>query len=398
MRIGRVTATPVLVPIEAPRRHSDGVTPWTVRTVLQLEADDGAVGLGEVGPRVSQDRIRAVAAKLKGQDPFALERLRLLFAAGKFYSQEAASLFAAIEMACLDLQGRDLGRPVSDLLGGALRDRIPLIAYVFRRDATPTSPPVVSTDEVVVHTRELVERFGFSTIKLKGGAVPPAEDVETTRALRAAFPRAQLRLDPNGVWTVETALRVAAALRETDLEWLEDPTLGIEHMAQVTARGGIPTATNMCVTHFAELPRAVALRAVDIVLCDLWYWGGLRSSEHLAAICDTFGLGLGIHSGGGSSELGIGMAAMLHLASTFPALVHAADAMYHHQTDDVIKGGLLPIEGGSMAVPPGPGLGVEIDPDRLERYAERYRETASVRASRSPDPTRPQWLPSYPAW
>lgn len=398
MRITRVTATPVSVPIEAPRRHSDGVTDSTVRTILQIGSDDGAIGLGEVGPRVSPDRIRAVTAKLTGEDPFQIERLRLLCVGGKFYSQEAASLFAAIEMACLDLQGKELGRPVSDLLGGRLRDRIPLIAYVYRREPTATSAAVASTDEVVAHTRDLIERFGFSTIKLKGGAVPPDEDIETTRGLRAAFPQAQLRLDPNGVWTVETSLRVATALRALDLEWLEDPTLGIEHMSQVTQRGGIATATNMCVTHFAEVPRAVAVRAVDIILCDLWYWGGLRASGHLATICDTFGLGLGVHSGGGSSELGIGMAAMLHLASTFPTLVHAADAMYHHQSDDVIAGGLLPIEDGSMAVPTGPGLGVKIDPEKLAQYAERYVETASARASRPPDPARPGWSPRYPAW
>jgi glucarate dehydratase len=398
LRISRVTATPVAVPIIAPRRHSDGVTAWTVRTILQVEAENGLVGVGEVGPRATQDRLRSVCARLVGEDAFALERVRLRFGAGKFYSQEAASLVAAIEMACLDLQGKTLGRPVSDLLGGRVREIIPLIAYIFRLDATHARPAVATTDEVVAHARQVVDQFGFETIKFKGGAVSPWEDVETMHALRAAFPRAELRLDPNGVWSVETSLRVADALRGCSLEWLEDPTLGIEHMAEVTRRGGIPTATNMCVTHPEEFPRAVAVRAVDIVLCDLWYWGGMRASGYLAAMCDTFGFGLGIHSGGGSSELGPGMSAMLQLAATFPNLVHAADAMYHHQVDDVIIGGLLPIHNGHMTVPSGPGLGVELDPERLGRYSELFRETAVERASRPPDPSRPGWYPTYPAW
>lgn len=398
MRILSVTATPVAVPVFAPRRHSDGVTSSTRRTILQVEADNGLVGLGEVGPRVTQDRIRALSGRLVGEDPFALERLRLRFGVGKFYSQETSSLFAALEMACLDLQGKMIGRPVSDLLGGRVRDVIPLIAYVFRLNATPSQPEVATADEIVAHTRELVKRFGFGTIKFKGGAASPGEDIEAMRALRATFPDAELRVDPNGVWSVETSLRVARALQDCDLEWLEDATLGIEHMAEVTRRGGIPTATNMCVTHAAEFPRAVAVRAIDVILCDLWYWGGMRASKHLAAMCGTFGFGLGIHSGGGASELGIGMAAMLHLASTFPSLVHAADALYHHQEDDVLTGGVLPIKDGTMTVPNGPGLGVELDPDRLAQYAELFRETASQAVGRAPDSSRPDWYPTYPAW
>jgi glucarate dehydratase len=112
-------------------------------------------------------------------------------------------------------------------------------------------------------------------------------------------------------------------------------------------------------------------------------------------MCDAFGMGIGVHSQG---ELGVGMAAMLHLASTLPTLVHAMDAHYHHLTDDIIVGGPLAIHDGQMRVPTGPGLGVELDRERLGHYADLFRETAEQRVGRAPDPERADWIPTYPAW
>lgn len=396
MRIARVEVIPVAIPLVSPRRHSDGVTTWAVATLLRLEAENGLVGLGEVGPRVTQDRVRAVASRLVGEDPFALERLRLRLAKGKFYFQEAAILFAGVEMACLDLQGKATGLSVSDLLGGRVRDRVPVIAYIFRYDAGPERPAAATADEVVALTRELVERHGIGTIKLKGGSAPPASDIEMTRAVRSAFPEAALRLDPNGSWTVGTSLRVAQALRDCDLEWLEDPTPGIDGMSEVTRRAGVPTATNMCLTHAREVSPAIARRAVDVVLCDLSYSGGLRSAKELAATCAAFDVGIGVHSVG--AELGVSRAAMLHFAATTPVMVHAMDSVFHDLPDDVIVGGVTRVDGGSMAVPAGPGLGVELNEEKVRRYTELYQSSASERSARSPDPDRAGWYPTYPAW
>ena len=153
MRIVRMTATPVTVPIEAPRRHCDGVTTATNRTILQLEADNGLVGLGEVGPRVAPGRIQALARELEGANPFALEELRTRYGKGRFYSREKAILFTGVEMACLDLQGKALGVPVSELIGGRVRDRVPVIAYVFRMEATETTPAALTSGEVARYRR-----------------------------------------------------------------------------------------------------------------------------------------------------------------------------------------------------------------------------------------------------
>jgi glucarate dehydratase len=390
--------THVAVPLEAPLRSADGVGPASLRrTILEIETDDGLIGLGEIGGRVSSDRLSAAKGIVVGRGPFELERLRLDIHGSRFYQMETAILASGIEMACLDIQGKAIGCPVSDLLGGRLRDEVPAIAYIYRRLASDQYPAISTTEEVVAHVRDLVERHGFQTIKIKGGAADPEEDVDVTRALRAAFPRHKLRLDPNGAWTVATSLRVAAMLRDLDMEWLEDPTFGLDGMAEVTARSPIATATNMCLIDFHELGSAVRRRAVDVMLLDIFFLGGLRATKEMAAACGAFGVDIGIHSGGsGGAELGVAVAAMLQVASTIPTLRCAMDAIYHQWRDDVITTPLRYVD-GALQVPTGPGLGVELDREKLGLYAE-----AAARAGgggrRPADPSRPDWFPTYPAY
>src|SRR6202012_4887490 len=208
-------------------------------------------------------------------------------------------------------------------------------------------------------------------IKLKGGVFAPEEEIEAIRALREAFPDHPLRLDPNAAWGPGTALNVAKEL-DGVLEYLEDPTPGIDGMAEVSRHGPMmPLATNMCGVSFADVAPAVKVNAVQVILSDHHYWGGLRRSAHLAAICDTFGLGLSMHS---NSHLGISLAAMVHLAAATPNLTYACDTHWpwKNAADDVIAGTPFIFEGGSLAVPAGPGLGVELDRDALARLHQQY--------------------------
>jgi glucarate dehydratase len=285
-------------------------------------------------------------------------------------------VFSPFEVACLDVQGRVAGRPVADLLGGPVRDRVPFSAYLFYKWAAhPGAAPdrwgeALDTDGIVAQARRMVGEYGFTAIKLKGGVMPPEEEVEAVLALRAAFPGTPLRLDPNAAWTVDTSLKVARAL-DGVLEYLEDPTPGQEGMAAVARQAPMPLATNMCVVAFDELPAAVARDAVQVVLSDHHYWGGLRRSTLLAGICDTFGLGLSMHS---NSHLGISLAAMVHLAAATPNLTYACDTHWPWKDpdQDVVVPGALEFRDGSVAVPTGPGLGVDLDRDRLARLHEQY--------------------------
>lgn len=393
--ITALNCTTVAVPLQRPVRHSDGTETHAVRTIIQLQCDDGSTGIGEFGNRVSSDVVAAAQKHVVGVSPYAVEQLRLGLARWKFPSQQSDILFAGIEMACLDLQARRAQRPLHDLLGGATRAAVPQIAYVFRLGAGPGEPATTTPDELVGYAKQLVESCGFTTIKLKAGSLPWRSDLEAIRALRAAFPDLELRIDPNAIWSVETALRTARELSDVHLEWLEDPVLGLAAMSEVTRRGGVPTATNMCLTNFGELAAAVAARAVDVVLLDLWYQAGLTMAKSFARACDAFGLGVGIHSGSGSCELGVGQAAMLHLAASLPYLVHAADGMYHHLSDDIIVGGKMRYAEGVLDVPTGPGLGVEIDTAKLERYAEEYQ---CMRERFSGGRDGADGLAVYPSW
>lgn len=398
MKIVDLRWTHVAMPLQAQLRSADGVGPATIRrTLLELETDDGLVGLGEIGSRVSSDRLNAARGIVVGRTPYELERLRLDIHGFRFYQMETAILASGIEMACLDIQGKAAGLPVSELLGGRLRDTVPAIAYVYRRMEADGYPAISTTEEIVRHVQELIEQGGYQTIKMKGGAAPPEDDIEVMRALRAVLPRHKLRLDPNGAWTVATSLRVAAQLRDLDMEWLEDPTFGLDGMAEVTARSPIATATNMCLVDFHELGSAVRRRAVDVMLLDIFFLGGLRATREMAAACGAFGIDIGIHSGGaGGAELGVATAAMLHVGSTLPTFCCAMDSMYHQWRDDVLVTPFV-YEDGALTVPTGPGLGVELDREKLGLYAEAARQGGGG-GRRGADPTRPGWFPRYPAY
>jgi glucarate dehydratase len=153
----------------------------------------------------------------------------------------------------------------------------------------------------------------------------------------------------------------------------------------------MPLATNTVVVGFEQLAANVLDTAVDVVLLDTTFWGGIRPCVKAAAVCETFQLGVAVHSSG---ELGIQLATMLHLGAVLPNLTFSADAHYHHLVDDVIVGGKLKYEGGSIAVPCAPGLGVKLDRAKLEQYHELFKELGTYPYDR--DPLRPDWTPLVP--
>ncbi|MER7249111.1 enolase C-terminal domain-like protein [Kribbella sp. NPDC000426] len=202
----------------------------------------------------------------------------------------------------------------------------------------------------------------------QGRCVPSRRGGRGGPGAGGGVPEQKLRIDPNCAWTVDTSIRLARELSGI-LEYLEDPTPGLDGMAEVARQTEIPLATNMCVVAFAHLRPAVRADAVQVVLSDHHYWGGLRRSQLLGGICDTFGLGLSMHS---NSHLGISLAAMTHLAAATPNLTYACDTHYPWKTEDVIKPGALPFNSGSVRVPTAPGLGVELDEAALAELHEQY--------------------------
>ncbi|MGW6014765.1 glucarate dehydratase family protein [Streptomyces sp. NPDC055210] len=390
-RIADVTVTPVAFK-DYPLLNTVGVhEPYALRTIVELTTESGVTGIGETyGGTVHLERLRRAAGELTGLDVWNLNDLiaRTTRALGEDTSggdgmsgmvtgsSAVDRVMSPFDVACLDIQGKLLGRPVSDLLGGAVRPSVPYSAYLFYKWAAHPGQPdddwgaALDPAGLVDQARRMIDAYGFSSIKLKGGVFPPDEEIAAIKALREAFPDLPLRLDPNAAWSTETSLHVAREL-DGDLQYLEDPTEGIDGMAAVAAGTRTPLATNMCVVSFDDLAPAVARGSVGIVLSDHHFWGGLRRGLQLSAICDTFGLGLSMHS---NSHLGISLAAMTHLAAATPRLTYACDTHtpWKQPDEDVVDTGVLKFTEGRVTVPTAPGLGVELDRDALARLHRQY--------------------------
>jgi len=200
-----------------------------------------------------------------------------------------------------------------------------------------------------------------------------------------------LRFDPNGVWSTEQAIRFGQAIEGLRNDYLEDPVFGLNGMRRTRQLVRVPLATNTVVVNFEQLAANALDTAVDVILLDTTFWGGIRACVKAAAVCETFQLGVAVHSSG---ELGIQLATMLHLGAVLPNLSFAADAHYHHLTDDIIEGGLMPYEEGAIRVPDKPGLGVRLDRDKLRQYSELYQRLGGYPYDQ--DPGRPGWTPIVP--
>jgi glucarate dehydratase len=389
---------------DPPLRSSYGLhAPMALRTILELESGDGVVGVSEAhGGDTNARVLEALRPRIVGADPYRLcaallsmvegegdgDRSQTHRVPGENPLDASTRAFSAVEIACLDLIGKSVGTPACDLLGGRVRDEVPFSAYLFFKhaggggssDARPDEYGECLTPEAMVRqAKQMVAAYGFQSIKLKAGVLEPDIEIETMRQLRDAFGAAfPLRMDPNCAWSVETSIRVGRELAEElgGEGYLEDPAPGLEGMAAVRrclVEAGIatPLASNVAVTSFADMADCVRRDAVQIVLCDPHYWGGLRQIQHLSKVCRTFGLGLSMHS---NSHLGVSLMAMAHAAAAAPHLTYACDTHYPWQSaaDEIVEGGRIPIVNGSVRIPDRPGLGVTLDYDQLARGRERY--------------------------
>jgi len=397
MKISDIRATTVTVPIEAPLRHANGCH-WGrfVRTIVEVETDEGLIGLGEMGGggESAEAAFHVLKSYVVGHDPARLEELRFLICnpTASLYNNRT-QIFAALEFACLDILGQKWGVPVSEILGGRLRERVPFASYLFFCYANPQSKTgeVRTVDQLVEAAHSLKSRCGFTSHKLKGGVFPPDYELECYRALAAALPGDRFRFDPNGVWSTETAIWFGQQIEDIRTDYLEDPVFGMNGMRRVREKVRLPLATNTVVINFEQLAANALNIAVDVILLDTTFWGGIRACVKAAGVCETFQLGVAVHSSG---ELGIQLATMLHLGAVIPNLSFAADAHYHHLTDDIIQGGKLKYENGAIAVPTTPGLGVKLDRDKVAEYRDLYLRLGSYPYDQ--DPLRPGWTPTIP--
>ena len=428
MKITEMHITPIALG-DPPLLNAAGLhAPYCLRTVVELTTDNGLTGLAEVPGSVAVDAaLAAVRDVVIGADPRNWHGLRARLAERcspetsvsrgdkPWDGRTRVQVYSALDVACLDIQGKAFGVPVAALLGGVVRERVPYSAYLFYKYEGAGGALAFGTDPeatgwaaarqaaaldpagVVAQAQAMVKEFGFESIKLKGGVFEPAQEVAAMKALHEAFgPGVPLRLDPNALWTVETSIKYGREM-EGILEYLEDPCRTQEGMAAVRRALKTPLATNMCTTSFDDLPGSVKHASEDIILTDHHYWGGLRASMELAAHCRIFSRGVSMHS---NNHGGISLAAMTHLGAAMPNLSYALDTHYPWQWEDIIIGGRMKIEGGCVALPKGAGLGVELDRVALAKAADNYRRCGFTERNDEPEMQKkvPGWKFKATRW
>lgn len=380
--------------------------PYFTRNVVILEDNAGNVGLGEVpGGEAIRNTLEDAKALVIGQPTGACNRI--LKAVGDAFADRDAGgrglqtfdlriaihALTAIEAALLDLFGRFLGLPVADLLGeGRQRESVPILGYLFyvgdrKKSDLPYRAATTAKDdwlrlrdeealtpEAIVRLAEATHaRYGFKDFKLKGGVLPGEEEMAAGAALKARFPDARISVDPNGAWSLDEAIRLAKA-NPGVLAYAEDPCgaeqgySGREVMAEFRRATGLPTATNMIATDWRQMGHAVMLQAVDIPLADPHFWT-LRGAVRVAQMCRDWGLTWGSHS---NNHFDISLAMFTHAAAAAPGRITAIDTHWIWQDGQNLTKNPPRIEGGQVALPKSPGLGVEIDLVALEAAHKAY--------------------------
>ncbi|TVT27385.1 glucarate dehydratase [Salinicoccus cyprini] len=383
-------------------------SPFFTRNIVVLKDSSGNLGVGEVpgGERIRQtleDASDLVIGKKIGLYNRVLKEVREQYedrdAGGRgnqtFDQRVTIHAVTAIESALLDLLGKHLEVPVSELLGeGMQRQHVDVLGYLFYiGDRNKTDLPYDSdpnadnewfrlrheealTPEAVVKLAEAAyERYGFKDFKLKGGVLSGDEEMQAVTALKKRFPDARITLDPNGGWLLHDAIRLCKGKHDV-LAYAEDPCgaegeySAREVMAEFRKATGIPTATNMIATDWRQMSHTVQLQSVDIPLADPHFWT-MQGSVRVAQMCNDFGLTWGSHS---NNHFDISLAMFTHVAAAAPGNITAIDTHWIWQDGQYLTTNPLQIENGQIEVPDRPGLGVDIDLDALERAKELYYE------------------------
>lgn len=357
---------------------------------MEVSTDEGIAGIGEtIGAAPTLIINKNIKPEILGGDPFDIEHLfmRSLWTTG-WTGINVPNMVpvAAVEMALWDIIGKALKRPLCDLIGGRFREEADLCPPIM---AAYEGEKDLSVEGVVELASATVRRHGFRTIQLYGAVFPPWEDIRTVKMLRETLgPDVNIRVDVNTAWSPETAIRTLQKMKKHDLADVEDATQSLEAMARVRRSVNIPFST-----HYTDIATILRLGSADTVVGDLHDSGGISGVKKLIAQTEGFNLGFWFHS---SNELGISVAAMLHLIASTPHIIHPSQTMQIYLTDDIIQQS-FEFQNGALSVPTKPGLGVTIDRQKLEKYSKLYDEIGEYKFFGF-DPRKPKWFPRIPAW
>lgn len=367
MAIVSVEAIPVRVgvkPLEeeyglAPYRSNHDAVEERDRMLIRIETDEGIVGWGEMlvamtSPEATKAIVdHVIAPELIGRE---VENIREFIDSFYFPYTRIHPYLGAVEMAMWDVLGKQLDTSLSTLLGGRVEDEVP-VAYCLG---------MLDSERSKEHARFAVEA-GFRALKTKAGP-DWRSDVERIRTMYEAVDgELDFRLDPNQGWSFEEAVRAGAMLEDAGvyLQYLEQPcridTYGTYEKLRNRLR--TPLAVNEDTYFERNFSHLLRQDAVDVGVIDLIPAGGLLRAQDLAANAAESGVSLSHHCG---FDLGIKTAAMIHLVATTPAINLPPDSVYY-AWDEYLLEDSLELSDGAYPVPTGPGLGISVDEEMVER-------------------------------
>jgi glucarate dehydratase len=368
MKIREIRATPVNIPLTAPYRFSYGSIASLTKTIVEVETEDGVVGLGECADGNRSADVLAAAPRLIGQDIRTITILQNLVVPGMSYTpwgnvQAARRVFGGIEMACWDARGKTEGVPVHLLLGGKLRDRVALTEYFSFRLPGAHDPGEATPSQIASFCARMIEQHDAKIFEGKMATVDLESEISMLREIRSAIGERELRLDANGGWTVPTAREALRRVTPFNISWFEEPVEFYEEMAQLRQHTSISFSS-----HIIDLQKAAALKVPDAIVTNLNELGGIANTIAFIKACERFHVGFRFHSG----ETGVGTAAYLHVSSAVEHVRDASQTLLRWYGDDVIAGGPFIPKSGAVTVPDGPGLGVTLDVKAFARCHQRF--------------------------
>ncbi len=369
MKITNVKTTLLSVPHREPEFISTGMRRGVTQCLIEIETDEGITGLGESicrpNAKVIEAAIHSMQPFLLDADPRNIEAIvnNIRYIGGwNFFERVGNVALGGIETALWDIVGKACNKPLYELLGGMVRDRMPVMFYLFR----------FPIPEMVARAKQAVAD-GYTTIYFKVGH-DIHEDAEAVAAVREAVgKKTQVRIDANEAWTPGTALRFIKQIEQYDIEWVEQPTpmKEVEALAHLRKAVQTPIGANQTTWTLHDVQQVLRNDAADVVVMDFYQTGGILTYKKAIALCEASGIPVNHHCWG---EFGVGTAAGAHVVASSPPFLYANQTYANIRADDIIEGGVPPVKDGCIDVPKGPGLGVSLDPDRVARAIERFRK------------------------
>lgn len=375
MKITAIKATPVNMPLETPFWWTAGYYPGTSKTIIEVETDQGIVGLGEAPSSDCVATVLAMGERLVGRDPLDIAGAEALCVPPWQIVQNTddagpVKSFGGIEMALWDLRGKFWEQPLYQLLGGAVRKEIPFTEYFAFRPEVNGKGGEQSPEAVAEYCQRMHEEHGSTMFEGKLILGDPQLEIDTVKAVREALgPRAMIRLDSNMQWSLSSARQILREIEPYNIRNYEDPVATFEEMAALRQHSAIPFST-----HVPDIRRMVALGTPDNVVVNFAVLGGINRSVRFIGACEAMGVGFWCYSG----DCGICTAAYLHMVAAQPHIHEPSQSLFRWQYIDVIEGGPFRQTNNVIPVPEGSGLGVTLDRANLQRMHQDYLDNGPM--------------------